>query len=57
MLFDSNTILASCMTSRIIAVFFFLKKDFFFAWISHLIASFVGESVIGHGIMVGNIAC
>jgi hypothetical protein len=25
--------------------------------ISHLIASFLGESVIGHAILAGNIAC
>ncbi len=39
--FDSNTILASCMTTQIIAVIFSLSR-FFFAQFSHLIASFVG---------------
>jgi hypothetical protein len=44
------------MTTHIIAVIYFLLR-FFSARVSCLIASFVGESVIGHGIMEGNIAC
>jgi hypothetical protein len=44
------------MTSLIVTVNFFHIKGFF-AQFSRLIASFVGASVIGHGIMVGNIAC
>ncbi len=55
-LFDSNTILTSCVTSWIMTVIFFLKLGFF-AWFSRPIASFMGASVVGHGIMAENIAC
>ncbi len=54
--FDSNTIITSCMTSQIMTMMFFLIKAFS-TWFSSPIASFVGASVIGHGIMAGNIAC
>jgi hypothetical protein len=43
------------MTTQIIEVYFFFIK-IFFAQFSHLTASLVGASVIGHGIMEGNIA-
>ncbi len=56
-LFDSNTILTPFMTSRIMSVNFFPYQRFFSALFSRLTASFVGASVIGHGIKVGNIAC
>ncbi len=36
---------------------FFPYQRFFSAWFSRLTASFMGASVIGHGITVGNIAC
>jgi hypothetical protein len=52
--FDSNNILTSSMTSRIVRVNFFRIKVFS-ARFSRLIASFVGADVIGNGIMVGNI--
>jgi hypothetical protein len=38
----------------VMVIFFCIKV--FFAQFSHLIALFVGASVIGHGIMAGNIA-
>jgi hypothetical protein len=55
MFFNSYTILASCMTSQIMTVNFPLFKGFFI-WFSHRIASFMGASVIGHGIMARKIA-
>ena len=57
MLIDNNTILTSYMTSRIMLVISPPYNYFFSAWLSQLIASFMGASVIGHGRMVGNIAC
>ncbi len=52
--FDSNTILTYSMTSPIVMVNFF---GYFSTQFSCLIASFVGASVIDHGIMAGNITC
>ncbi len=43
------------MTSQIVTINFFCIKDFL-AQFSQLIASFVGASVTGHGIIAGNIA-
>ncbi len=54
--FDSTTILTSFMTSWIMTVNFFPYQGFFSAPFSRLTASFVGASVIGHGIKAGNIA-
>jgi hypothetical protein len=56
-LIDSNTILTSYMTLRIMSVISPPITRYFPAWLSQLIASFMGASVIGHGTMVGNIAC
>ncbi len=54
--FDSNTVPTSYMTPQSLwQLFSFLR--FFFTRFSRLIASFVGASVIGHGIMEGNMAC
>ncbi len=55
--FDNNTILTSSMTSRIVTVNFFHIKVFSTHFSRLIAASFVGASVISHGIMVRNIAC
>jgi hypothetical protein len=55
-LIDNNTILTSYMTSWIMLVIS-PPYNYFSAWLSQLIASFMGANVIGHGRMVGNIAC
>jgi hypothetical protein len=44
------------MNSLIVTGNFFLYEGFF-ALFSCLIASFMGVSVMGHGIIVGNIVC
>jgi hypothetical protein len=41
---------------QIMMEIFISLLSFFPAWFSHLIASFLGTSVIGHGIMAGNVA-
>jgi hypothetical protein len=57
MLIDSNTFHTSYMISQIMRVIPPLKLGFFPAWFSRLVSSFVGVSVIGHGMMARNIAC